>query len=397
MEWWYVPQLDAANINTLRRYKYSGEDRSIMRQYVMNPMYNRLVYAFPTWVAPNTITLSGFVLIIISHLQLVYYSVDLSQQAPRAVYAFACLALFSYMVLDNLDGKQARRTNSSSALGQLFDHGCDALNVTLSGMSLLATIQMGCNTESMMVMLTLGHTMLFMATLEEYITGSMILRQFNGPNEGIMLLCMMYALTAFLGPSIWRARVEDWLPRQAMAWRVARVVAPLRVHDVTTSMSLMATAHSAGGNLFGIAQHAQQTGQNVAACMLEAVRHSLPLALYTMIYLSVAVFAPRLFARHGVALMWTSGGAMYDVITRVMLARLAGSAYPWVPTLLVPCALVCATVVGGEWGMLAPSVVDGVVWSGVFVVAVYNAWRARCVIRQLCEGLGVRCFTLKEI
>lgn len=26
-----------------------------------------------------------------------------------------------------MDGKQARRTGSSSPLGQLFDHGCDAL------------------------------------------------------------------------------------------------------------------------------------------------------------------------------------------------------------------------------------------------------------------------------
>jgi phosphatidylglycerophosphate synthase len=28
---------------------------------------------------------------------------------------------------DAVDGKQARRTNSSSPLGELFDHGCDAL------------------------------------------------------------------------------------------------------------------------------------------------------------------------------------------------------------------------------------------------------------------------------
>lgn len=32
---------------------------------------------------------------------------------------------------DNVDGKQARRTKSSSALGELFDHGCDSLFVTV--------------------------------------------------------------------------------------------------------------------------------------------------------------------------------------------------------------------------------------------------------------------------
>ncbi|KAI0566696.1 ethanolaminephosphotransferase [Gracilaria domingensis] len=397
MDWWYVPQLDAANIDTLRRYKYSGEDRSIMRQYVMNRMYNRLVYAFPAWVAPNTITLSGFILIIISHLQLVYYSVDLTQDAPRAVYAFACWALFSYMVLDNLDGKQARRTNSSSALGQLFDHGCDALNVTLSGMSLLATLQMGCNTASMIMVLTLGHTMLFMATLEEYMTGSMILRQFNGPNEGIMLLCGIYAFTAFMGPSMWRTDVQHWLPQWAMGWRIARILAPLRVHDVIATVSHFATVHAVAGNMIGIAQHARQTGQNVLVSVLQTIRYSLPLALYSMMYLPVSVVAPRNFAHYGVALMWTSGGAMYDVITRMMLARLAGSAYPWLPVLLVPSAIGCAAVVGGEWGMLQRSVVDGAVWGAVAMVAAYNTWRARCVIRQMCEALGVRCFSLKEL
>lgn len=31
--------------------------------------------------------------------------------------------------MDAIDGKQARRTNSTSPLGELFDHGCDSLNI----------------------------------------------------------------------------------------------------------------------------------------------------------------------------------------------------------------------------------------------------------------------------
>jgi phosphatidylglycerophosphate synthase len=42
---------------------------------------------------------------------------------------FACaLGLFVYQTLDACDGKQARRTNTSSQLGELFDHGCDAIS-----------------------------------------------------------------------------------------------------------------------------------------------------------------------------------------------------------------------------------------------------------------------------
>lgn len=35
-------------------------------------------------------------------------------------------SLNEYLFLDGMDGKQARRTKSSSALGELFDHGVDS-------------------------------------------------------------------------------------------------------------------------------------------------------------------------------------------------------------------------------------------------------------------------------
>ena len=51
-----------------------------------------------------------------------------SRQAPAWAFILSALGLFIYQSLDAIDGKQARRTNSSSALGELFDHGCDAVS-----------------------------------------------------------------------------------------------------------------------------------------------------------------------------------------------------------------------------------------------------------------------------
>lgn len=48
---------------------------------------------------------------------------------PRSLYFFFAAAVFIYVNLDCMDGRQARRTGSSSPLGQLFDHGCDALSL----------------------------------------------------------------------------------------------------------------------------------------------------------------------------------------------------------------------------------------------------------------------------
>jgi phosphatidylglycerophosphate synthase len=44
------------------------------------------------------------------------------------MYFLTALGLFLYQSLDAIDGKQARRTGSSSPLGELFDHGCDSVS-----------------------------------------------------------------------------------------------------------------------------------------------------------------------------------------------------------------------------------------------------------------------------
>jgi ethanolaminephosphotransferase len=58
-------------------------------------------------------------------------------------------SIFVYQNLDNLDGKQARKTSiflsisdSSSPLGMLFDHGTDALASFLISLQVLTLLQL---------------------------------------------------------------------------------------------------------------------------------------------------------------------------------------------------------------------------------------------------------------
>lgn len=46
-------------------------------------------------------------------------------------------------MFDNLDGKQARRTKTSSPLGLLFDHGCDAMTTFIFSQSLSSFVGLG--------------------------------------------------------------------------------------------------------------------------------------------------------------------------------------------------------------------------------------------------------------
>ena len=51
--------------------------------------------------------------------------------APWWVFFTAGFAVLFYLHLDCIDGKQARRTKSSSPLGQLFDHGQSSMLLLL--------------------------------------------------------------------------------------------------------------------------------------------------------------------------------------------------------------------------------------------------------------------------
>src|SRR5437016_6335308 len=80
------------------------------------------------------------------------------------------LGLWLYSTFDNVDGKQARRTVTSFPLGELFDHGCDALNCSFGSLVFSASIGMG-HTYNSAAFFLLAVIPFFFSTWEEYHTG----------------------------------------------------------------------------------------------------------------------------------------------------------------------------------------------------------------------------------
>lgn len=71
------------------------------------------------------------------------YSPNAREEPPRWASALCALGLFIYQSLDAIDGKQARRTNSSSPLGELFDHGCDSISTVFVALSACISVRLG--------------------------------------------------------------------------------------------------------------------------------------------------------------------------------------------------------------------------------------------------------------
>lgn len=149
-------------------------------------------------MAPNAITLSGFGFVILNILTLLYYTPNLDQDCPSWVYASWSIGLFLYQTFDAIDGTQARRTKQSGPLGELFDHGVDALNTSLEVLLFAATMKLGMGWRTMAVLFASLLTF-YVQTWDEYHTKTLTLGLVSGPVEGILTLCAVYAFTAVKG------------------------------------------------------------------------------------------------------------------------------------------------------------------------------------------------------
>ncbi|XP_059655589.1 choline/ethanolaminephosphotransferase 1 isoform X1 [Cornus florida] len=155
------------------------------------------------------ITLTGFMFLVTSALLGYIYSPRLDSPPPRWVHFAHGLLLFLYQTFDAVDGKQARRTNSSSPLGELFDHGCDALACTFETLAFGSTAMCGRNTFWFWV---ISAVPFYFATWEHYFTNTLILPAFNGPTEGLMLIYVAHFLTAIVGAQWWAQPFGKSLP-----------------------------------------------------------------------------------------------------------------------------------------------------------------------------------------
>ena len=95
---------------------------------------------------------------------------ETNSSIPSWIFLFNAIAMFAYQTLDNMDGKQARRTGNGTAFGMLFDHGCDAINSPIG--SICWSVAMGVGpSKRLVMMLTLSCSAIpfFISTWEEYV------------------------------------------------------------------------------------------------------------------------------------------------------------------------------------------------------------------------------------
>ena len=202
-----MPLLTPRHRSSLPFYQYKGGDTSLIYKYVLSPLAQYVAEITPTWVAPNLITLTGLLFSVFSSVLTLIYNPTLEANGPRWLSLVTGLCIFLYQTLDNVDGKQARRTGSSSPLGMLFDHGCDAINAGVCAISISSVFGTGW-TLGIFFELWCGMVPFYFQTWEEFYMGEMHLPVINGPTEGLLVACFSCVISYVYGAEWWHLPIS---------------------------------------------------------------------------------------------------------------------------------------------------------------------------------------------
>ena len=186
----------------LRNRKYKATGYTPLDN-LMNHYWEGCVKLLPIWMAPNLITLIGALILNSAVVVVLYYDMTISKELPSWVYFYSALSIFVYQTLDAIDGKQARRTGSSSPLGQLFDHGCDALTCTSFTFLNIQCLRVGNSYVPIFCICFLASTFFMTNWEEQYVE---VLRTGVGSigvTEGQLFICAIIVLTGIFGPGMW--------------------------------------------------------------------------------------------------------------------------------------------------------------------------------------------------
>ncbi|KAL1928211.1 hypothetical protein VTP01DRAFT_3127 [Rhizomucor pusillus] len=395
-----MPTIPESALPNLHRYKYGGVDKSLTSRYILTPFWNNLVKIFPLWIAPNVITLLGLCCVFANVATLFYYAPDLGP-CPNWVYLTFAAGLFAYQSLDAIDGKQARRTGMSGPLGELFDHGCDALNTTLGVLTWASATYLG---QSWWTVASLFASLsnFYLSTWEEYHTGILYLGYFSGPVEGVLMLVGVHLISGIFGPAFWTLRVEevfgnlvDWMSSPALD-----LVGSLQLNHILIvigAFTLLINAVNAIYNVIHVKLYPtdfSHPDRSIAKALLGLVPY---------IYMSATVYIwmrlwPSIVHVHLLTFMLAIGLVFGHQVGLMITAHVAKLEFPWWNNTVNLILATGCTLAFLDTSPNSPVNFDpnAIVNTFLLISAIQYASFIYSVINEICNFLGIRCFVVKK-
>ena len=183
-----IPQDILMNMSN---FKYKSTDDSLMYNKCISPCLNFFVKFLPNWIAPNLITFISLCLVLIASIfSFNDGGFDFSLELKPSTCIIIGLFQFIYLLLDNIDGKQARRTGNSTPFGMLMDHGCDIFINIFTAYN-LSKLSISGNDDFFSFSIFFGLILgFYMMNYEEYKLGEMHFPSINATDEGNLFVSL---------------------------------------------------------------------------------------------------------------------------------------------------------------------------------------------------------------
>ncbi|PHH87349.1 hypothetical protein CDD83_8985 [Cordyceps sp. RAO-2017] len=390
------------NLPALKEYKYSAVDRSLVSKYVLKPFYTHVVIkCFPMRMAPNLITLTGFMFVVANVLTMLWYTPTLDQDCPPWVYYSWAVGLFLYQTFDAVDGAQARRTKQSGPLGELFDHGVDALNTCLEVLLFAASQNLGQGWKTVATLFASLFTF-YVQTWDEYHTKTLTLGIVNGPVEGVLLLASVFALTGYLGGAhVWQQSAMETLGVPATLG-LPRVLYRLSFTEWYMLQGFVVIVLNTLESSSNVIRARRARGDRSRGALLGLVPF---FAVWALIVAYLAL-QPGILHGHLVPFVFLAGLVNAYSVGQMITAHLVRMRFPYWNVLALPLAFAVVDSLGPllqrRLGAGWPSALGDGVYQVAYLfcmlgaaVGVYGSFVVDVIV-TICDYLDIWCLTIKH-
>jgi len=366
-------------VQNLDLYKYSGVDESILVKLFMKEFWNWLIdNVVPIWIAPNLLTLIGWFCVFAGYSTLWFYCPDFEGSAPSWAYVATAFFVFAYQTMDNLDGKQARKTKSSSALGEVFDHGADSLTVGMFAMIMGTAFQLG-PVLTLTSLLTLMFAF-YLAHWECYFTGILLLRPTSNPTEAQFSLISLLLLTAWKGATWWTTPIETY---------VLGAVEPRYLFVIVSVVGFLFTVYE---HMTSVHKHIKEHGGSFKSTLLALV----PLTVLGTMAILWACFAPTVLYDHRRLYLSTIALLFAYLQIRLIVQHITKDRFGIFYNALTPLVLITFHSLIGL--LFAPLLDDEFILQIYFLcVLLHTGFLVVSIVTELALYLNITVFTIKPV
>uniref|UniRef100_A0A493TE91 Selenoprotein I n=1 Tax=Anas platyrhynchos platyrhynchos TaxID=8840 RepID=A0A493TE91_ANAPP len=300
------------------------------------------------------------------------------QHVPNGVWVIVGLLNFIAYTLDGVDGKQARRTNSSTPLGELFDHGLDSWACVYFVVTVYSTFGRGSTGVSVFVLYLLLWVVLFSFILshwEKYNTGILFLPW--GYDISQVTISIVYIVTAIVGVEAWYAPfLFNFLYRDLFTTMIIACAL-----TVTLPMSLY--------NFYKAYKNNTLKHHSVYEIMLPLVS---PVLLFVLCTTWIFVSPMDILEVHPRLFYFMVGTAFANISCQLIVCQMSSTRCQPLNWMLLPIALVLSVVVSG----FAPNSETLLLYLLTAFLTLAHIHYGVVVVSQLSRHFNIRPFSLKK-